>query len=339
MSNQDGKEFRELVSKLCDGELPVDDENRLNALLSSDPIAQEAYLDHLMLEGLLQREFGSGRADLDGVAASKSSATGGGTDSLSADASHAARRADARGRRFRPGVRRRSPFSGRRWSQWAAALLTMLLVGVLGGRWVWGPQLRLKQQPRPIPLSDAGFELNDSTDLATEAPWYGDQTETVGQFLGVRPVEGRRMLRFVKSSTEPGNACEVYQLVDLRSQSRVARGDVFVEASAFFNSLHESVNENDYTFGITVFAFSDDPSDESKAWPVRWQRTLMFAGRQLPADSDPQSWQPVNTRLPLPAGTRFLIVQLSVIRTGLGADSEFPGQLADKVALNLVTSK
>jgi hypothetical protein len=110
-----------------------------------------------------------------------------------------------------------------------------------------------------------------------------------------------------------------------------------VEASAFFNALPEHHDDNDYAFGIRLYAFSEDPSALPHLWPVRWEDALTFSSSQTRADTDARSWQQVKTKLPLPADTRYLVVQIAVSRPeGDGESQEFPGQFADNVALKLV---
>src|SRR4051812_15761299 len=50
-------ELEQHISRLSDGQLDVAESERLNSLLKSDPIAQEAYLDHLLIDALLEMEF------------------------------------------------------------------------------------------------------------------------------------------------------------------------------------------------------------------------------------------------------------------------------------------
>ena len=106
------------------------------------------------------------------------------------------------------------------------------------------------------------------------------------------------MLRFVKSSTEPENACELYQIVDLSAVAdQVAHGEMSVEASAVFNAIEDDLDTNDYVFGITVYAYSENPTKEPHVWPMRGEHPLTFGGRQTLADTDKKSWQKVTMRV------------------------------------------
>jgi hypothetical protein len=149
------------------------------------------------------------------------------------------------------------------------------------------------------------------------------------------------MLRFVKSKDEPEEMCELYQIVDLRDLAdEISRHATSVEASAFFNGISVDIPDDEFSFGITVFAFSEDPSEQSQLSPLRWENALTFSGSRTPADADEESWQKVITTLPLPPDTRYLVVQLGVIRTDPDeSDDVFPGQFVDKVSVNLICQK
>lgn len=339
MNNGGLRELRELISKLSDGTLDAEGAGRLNELLKDDPVAQESYLDHLMVDALLEREFVGSAADC------ATSATAGAMEAPGAGGVAMTRAVGAGGlASLWPSIARafgrRLP-SARPWFSARGLVPLLLLVVALGSWWSLSASRegRKDASPGPFTLLDAGFESDVPSGGGTTARWYGEGAESVEQCLGVTPIEGRRMLRFVSPSAEPGNTCEVYRLVDLRPFAGIAQPEAVVEASAFFNSLKEEFDESDYIFKLTVFAFSEDPSGEFNTWPPRWRQPLTFSGCQLSADAAPQSWQRVNTRLPLPAGTQFLVVRLSVIRTDPDVDNQFPGQFVDKLALEFVCSR
>lgn len=336
-------ELRSLVCKVSDGTLTNEEADRLNAFLKDDLIAQESYLDHLMIDGLLERECDGASAGfpspLSGklpIGPSGALAVACGNCDLSTPLTRTGRRArlfSLIGRGFQNLV----PHDRPQFPRWSLAVA--FLIAVLATGWFFPfPHLKVQASKSTLALSDAGFESVVPVEISAtaDAAWYGDKAESVEQFLGLAPLEGRRMLRFVKSSAEPKNACEIYQFVDLRPLAEMTCRFPVVEASAFFNSLQDESDENDYTFGITVFAFSEDPSDESKLWPMRWQKSLTFSGQQLPSDASAQSWQRVTTRLAAPLGTQFLVIQLSVTQTNTDADGQFPGQFVDDVQLSAV---
>jgi hypothetical protein len=300
-------ELRELVAQLSDGTAASGDVARLNELLKADPIAQEQYLDHMLIDGLLEREFGGARAV----------------------APHDAARAQG-------------PHAGRSprlsWTGWIATPLLLAALGIVVA-FTWNPSARALTV-RPLALADSGFEkgLLAPASAPAKSAWYGDVAHVVGDYSDVTPLEGSRMLRFVKSTVDPEHACELHQVVDLSTMSdAISRRPMSVEASAFFNAVPEHLDPNDYAFGIKVYAFSEDPSTLPHLWPVKWEDALTFSGSQTRADTDSRSWQQVKTRLPLPAETKYLVVQIAVSRPESESTSgEFPGQFADNVALKLV---
>jgi hypothetical protein len=331
MSDGGLRELRELVSKLSDGALGAEGARRLNELLKEDPVAQEAYLDQLMVDALLEREF------VGSIAGAAQPAMAGALGGPSAGGDATDREAGAEG----PGWPWSAIMQSFRCRPSARVLVPLLLlIAALGSIWILSAPRQGVMKAEPFALSDAGFEPEaPSSGAGAAARWYGEGAESVERCFGVTPIEGRRMLRFVSPSAEPGNTCEVHRLVDLRTLGGIAGPETVVEASAFFNSLKEDFDENDYIFKITVFAFSEDPSGGFGEWPPRWRQPLTFSGCQLAADTAPQSWQRVDARLPLPTGTQFLVIRLSVIRTEPGDDDQFPGQFVDKLALEFVCSR
>ena len=313
MSNSHSDELRELIAKLSDGSLSVEEAGRLNGRLKEDAIAQEAYLDHFLIDGLLEREFSGAASRIENLRAA-------GSQSASPEGQSIARRV---GRLFRL----------RSTRQILAAVFLIMMVAV--GRLVWTAE---RGKLQPIELANMGFESETPpAEASLNTAWYGDTAEVVGRFEDVTPLEGSRMLRFVKSAVEPANDCEIYQIVDLSTVAgAIASRPVSIEACAFFNSIDETLHEADYTFRITVFAFSGDPTKQPHVRSLGWKHALAFSGSQARADANSKTWQPVTTRLSLPVDTKYVIVQLAIV--GLqDANGEFPGQFADSVKLNLVS--
>lgn len=309
-------EFRDLMARLSDGMLDDTEFLRLNELLKADPIAQEEYCDHMLIDGLLEREFGGDPWLAENIAAPSL------TEKLTENGG-------ARGWRIR---RLRKV----RWR--ASAVMAAALLMVMGGLF-WKPRAD-SPLVHPLHLTNAGFEhsLPLERGAVPSFAWYGDEVDIVERFSDVTPLEGNGMLRFVRSKVEPEDACELYQVVALQNLPDFVRNrSLSVEASAFFNGIVKELEGNDFTFGITVFAFAEEPAAHPHLWPMRWDHALTFSGAQELADADAASWQQVTTKMPLPIDTKYLLVQLTVNRTGTSEEQdEFPGHFADRVALSLV---
>lgn len=313
-NNSSSSRLRDLIAHLSDGALSSEEANQLNQLLQADPIAQEEYLDHLLIDGLLEREFGGTPPLLENPLSQPAAVT------------RAVSAVQATDRHF---LRARIA----KWSL-APVLGVMAAVGWL----LWEPA-GTASEPQQLNLANSGFEEGELIfqGRPSTTAWAGDLAETIEHFSGITPHEGRQMVRFVESVVGSADACELYQIVELGEVAEViASRPTTVEASAFFNAIEA---EDHSAFDITVFAFSTDPAAHPDVWPSRHGQALTFNGSQVRADADTKSWQQVAARLNLPADTRYLVVRLSVIRNTLEQpDNKFPGQFADKVTLNLVGS-
>jgi len=326
MSRPEDLELRGLVARLSDGELTAAEGDRLNALLKSDPIAQEMYLDHMLIDGLLDREFAAAPQGVESRPAP--------APPLRGPAPVSPARPAARG-----WFRRLGSSRSRR------ELVPLALVVLAAVGWFGWARSKFPVR-RPLELANSSFESASGLSVGkmSEASWYGDVADVVEQYSGVTPLEGDRMVRFVKSASEPEHSCELYQIIDLKEiADALAKGPVLVEASAGFNAVADSLGEDEYVFGISVYAYSEDPAGQPHVWPMRWDSPLNFSGHQTNADGDARSWQTVTTRLTLPQGTKYLVVQLAVIRrvpegNPKGEPEEFPGQFADRVTVHLVKS-
>jgi hypothetical protein len=220
----------------------------------------------------------------------------------------------------------------------ASAVLVLLLS--TGLYWWSNHQTPVDQS---LTLANSGFENGTiGTAMASSRPsWYGDFAEIVEERSDVEPVEGHRMVRFLKSAAEPDGSCEIYQIVDV-SQLKALQLDELpsVEASAFFNGTASGGADHGFLFGITVFALGELDREDPDLWPLRWDRNATFGGSQSLSDSDTESWQQVSTRLSLPAHTRFLVVQLAVSPADTtNANADVSGQFADNVTLKLVNAR
>jgi hypothetical protein len=202
MTDPDPIELSRLIAALSDGTLDEEGGRRLAGLLQADPTAQQAYLDHMALDGLLQWEFGGAAAPASSALPSAGTVPGGTPEPL------------------RPRFRR--------FVSAAAQVAAGLVFGVLTTSLVWG-YAAVADRPveTPLPLAEGGFEaaVPPTPDGLPAAPgvWGGDFAEIAGAERGVAPRGGKRMLRFLRSDfhTEQSPVSyvgNVYQIVDLRSR-------------------------------------------------------------------------------------------------------------------------
>jgi len=318
MNAPEPNEMSRLVARLSDGALSAEEAARLNELLHADPIAQEAYLDHLALDGWLECECGG---ELPQPAPAKQR----GNDRAS-----------------------RAPSSG--WFRWLlrpALAAALMVVGFAMGATAWAMTTRLfaKQTMVRLPLADAGFE-SGARPLAQGVPtkfdvWCGDFAELVSSQHGVAPSEGRQMLRFLRSDSEvePSGATtyvgDMFQVVDLRPwRETLADGTAVAELSASFNCMPGE----EMIFQTCLWAFTGDPAALPKNWGAQLRQELAFGSGTAHGDGDPQSWQRVTGRMLVPPEAELLVIELKVFPASRKATASpliFTGVYADEVELTL----
>ncbi|HVJ67883.1 MAG TPA: hypothetical protein VM510_07865 [Caulifigura sp.] len=307
MNSQNLDQFGQLLARLSDETLTQEEALRLNEILKEHPASQEHLLDHMFVDGLLQHEFG-GRIP-DGV-------------SLVPPA-----------KRVSALRKRGAKLLQHRWPIVAGTLACAMFAAVTYFQFV------RRSVRYDLDLVNSGFEATHPIVADVSGGlggWYGDVAHVVGEHNGVVPIEGSKMVRFVKSADEPRQMCEVNQVIDLdKAFPTLKRRPTAVEAAALFNAIPGAGDENECSFGVTIYAYDVLPSEHPESWPLQSDPPLSFGGRQATADADVQSWQEVKATLQLPEHTRFLVIQLSATRPDHHGE-EFPGHFADQASVSLV---
>ncbi len=226
-----------------------------------------------------------------------------------------------------------------------------LLLGLCSASVVWAMALNQWRGPKalPLPLFDGGFEVSETVGdegVPTRAGvWGGDFAKVVGSEGGVVPVEGRRMLQFLRGDNRltPADAkssvAESWQVVDLRSldlkspTSSGTKRPAVVEVSAQFNATADPANER-LAFAVSVLAFSGDVSEMPVLWRGRRELALAAADKEEKADSDASRWQTLTAQVTVPPEANLLLVQLRATRKGPGPKSqEFGAAFVDAAVL------
>ncbi len=176
--------------------------------------------------------------------------------------------------------------------------------------------------------------------------WGGDQAELATAGAGVTPRTGLRMLRLLRSDYVGENSVlshvgDQLQIIDLAAyRDAIETGRVVAHAEVWFNQVPPGAGE-EFAGGVTLFAFARDPRDyRSETWNVWYEGHLGLSGQQQQrTDRDPATWERVSTRLPLPSGTRFLVVHIRVNRTRpepTATPITFAGSYVDDVKAELL---
>lgn len=311
------EDLARLIARLSDGALTLEETARLNELLRADPVAQEAYLDHLALDGLLEREFGGAPPAVRGALPAKVVC--------------------GPWRRFGS------------WGQMAAGLV----IGAFLASAVWGYALPFlgSATARWLPLANADFET-DAPPAPQGVPtraglWSGDFVKLTGRDGAVTPHSGVRMLQFLRAdnarstSNAAVRASELWQFVDLRPlRPSLGPGTVTLELRGWFNGAAHPGRR--YTCGVALVACRGEAADGPAIWKQRHEIALAESDKEERLDDNPDTWQRVETQLSVPPDAELLLVQVRMYDKTTGSTegaSIFPAHYADDISLRVVASE
>ena len=247
----------------------------------------------------------------------------------------------------------------RAWSPLMAAAAG-LVFGLFSASIVWGYVGSAAH--RMTTLLAESFEIGASPRASgfTVAPgiWSGDFSEVVGEYRGVQPAQGHKMLRFRQADYEgkpvrDGYVADLFRIVDLRDAG-VLGGETSVAVEAHFAALSQGELQG-LNCGMTIYALDALPpegmrddlflkrasagmaeSDEPDIEP----RILASASRSEKSPSDGKTWCPVRSELRLPADARYCLIHLRMHLRGAHRPEvpkpvEFDGLFLDDVRVTL----
>jgi hypothetical protein len=227
-----------------------------------------------------------------------------------------------------------------RWLSWRP--LTAAAAGIVFGMFctsmVFGFGLRSVE--KVMSLLQESFESGPAP-LVTGVPplleqWSGDYSEIVMEREGVKPKDGHKMARLMRSDFEgrtgpmPSRQGDLMRVVDVRLFQKEANGgDVVMTLSALFNAMPFKATEH-YDGMVTIYALGANTQLSGATEDSVKEDALAFSVGRFPIlDRDPATWQPASTRLLLPAGTAFVMLKASVCRMPVG--SKNPSSLPESV--------
>jgi hypothetical protein len=218
------------------------------------------------------------------------------------------------------------------WLSWhpLTAAAAGLVIGLFS---VWG--YVGSYAGRAMTLLQESFESGPPplvTGMPVEAGhWSGDYSEVVGEYRGVKPARGDKMLRFLRADYEgkpgrDGYVADLFRIVDLRDASfDVARGDACVSVEARFRALPQD-ELGRVRCGVTVYALDALPEPgERHDFFLKRRDGLLVAGEGIPNSgptilataarhealaSTGSSWQVARSELRVPPGTRYFMIHL-----------------------------
>ena len=212
-----------------------------------------------------------------------------------------------------------SPLStSRRWLAWRplAAAAAGLMIGLFSASMVFG--FGVRPSDRVMSLIQESFESGPPP-IVTGMPqelnqWSGDFSEIVDAQQGMKPKEGRRMVRLLRSdfegktSSKPSQQGDLMRVVDVRPFLREAGGgEVVITLSALLNATPFPDAES-YEGAVTLWALGPSfPTEES----LMEDALAHSVGICRPIDRDVNTWQSASTRLLLPPGTEMVLLKVS----------------------------
>ena len=205
-----------------------------------------------------------------------------------------------------------------RWFSWKPVTMAAagLVFGLLSASMVFGFVGRSVE--KMVSLLQESFESGPAP-LITGVPqelnrWSGDFSEIVGAQQGVKPRDGGKMLRLLRSdfegktSSKATRQADLMYIVDVRAFMREASGgEVVITLSALFNAAPFPNGEN-YDGVVTLWALGPRfPTEEN----LMEDALAHSVGLCRPLDRDVNTWQNAFTRLLLPPGTEMVLLKIS----------------------------
>ena len=239
-----------------------------------------------------------------------------------------------------------------RWFAWRplTAMTAGVVFGLFGASVLLGFGLGGRRQEKVTSLLAESFESGPAP-LVTGVPqqlnqWSGDFSELVGEQQGVKPAQGTKMARVLRSdfegkvSSKRNFQGDLMRVVDVRPFSRqINGGEVVMSASALFNAAPFPETER-YDGVVTIYALDALGSTEKTLLEDSLAHSY---GLRPSLDRDPGTWEQATSRLQLPAGTEFVILKVSVRRWPKDKESQsalpspvtFAGHFVDDVRASI----
>jgi hypothetical protein len=196
---------------------------------------------------------------------------------------------------------------------------------------------------RELPVGEAETGRLPSRFPAQFGVWSGDiaavEPGPVGQGAS-------RTFRFIRAEADPAepneqpNACDIFQVVNLRSAGLTPRAsDDILELSARFRDERAQPGVR-VRFVCRLLLFEGDPQNVASAWPLsKGEASSLGTGGAISEGGAPGQWQVVTAKATIPEKANFAVLQILVTKPPVaGQAAEFGQQVATDVRLTLRSS-
>lgn len=316
--------WHDLIQRYISGTITEAETEALEQQLKTDAALRDWYLDALNLDSALEAAAESAQTAL----------------SLPVPPSH---------RVFTLGSSQ--PF---RWLSWrpVTAAAAGLVIGLFSASMVFGFGVRSLE--KVVSLFQESFEGGPAP-LVKGIPqdvnlWSGDYSEVVERYEDVKPAQGTKMVRMLRSDFEgkassmPNRQGDLSRVIDVRPFLREANGgEIVMTLSALFNAAPFPDSQR-YDGVVTLYALGELGSTEES---LMEDALAISNGSCNSMDRDPATWQSASTRLLLPTGTKFVMLKVSFRRWPKGSGDQpslpdlmtFAGHFVDNVRASVTIRK
>jgi hypothetical protein len=206
-----------------------------------------------------------------------------------------------------------------RWFAWRplTAAAAGLVIGLFSASMVFGFGV-VRSLERVVSLFQESFESGPAP-LVTGMPqelnlWSGDYSEIVETYEGVKPAQGKKMARVLRSnfegktSSKPSRQGDLMRVVDVRPFLGESNGgEVVITLSALCNAAPFPEAEH-YDGVVYLYALGQLGSTEES---LLEDALAHSHGGCRSLDRDPATWQRASARLLLPPGTERVLLKVS----------------------------
>lgn len=193
-----------------------------------------------------------------------------------------------------------------------------ILFGLFSASIVLGFGFAGRSLEKVVSLLRESFESGPAP-LVTGIPqelnlWSGDYSEIVEKHEGVKPKDGTKMVRVLRSdydgktSSKPSKQGDLMRIVDVRPFLReVNGGELVITLSALFNATPFPEADR-YDGAVYLYALGQIDSTEES---LLEDALAHSHGACRLLDRDPATWQRASARLLLPPGTERVLLKVS----------------------------
>lgn len=232
------------------------------------------------------------------------------------------------------------------WLFWRplSALAAGIIIGMFCTSLVYGVVAQRVNAIKkfPVEVFAPGFEDTqqalDDTMPRSSGSWGVDSADVVTTENGVRPLEGKQMLRLEPIPREKKvktHTSRVYQVLDLGSLPTDAISvDTEVKVTA---SFYSSKSELCSRYLIRAVALSEPPSKATRDF---WSKTenddVVSMSQRFDSVPGESNWQRFSLKMPLPRGSKTLVFILGAVPPENASENAFVHYL-DDVQVTLLT--